>query len=126
MERDAKLEELGNKNNLLDEEKEALKKQLTRTERRQTISRGMTRTRTKLRPNESGVGAGGETGTSMAGLDAAKAEINKVKDQNSDLKEQIQALNAVNSKLTAKNEKFIADKKAALEREKEMFTPENA
>lgn len=34
MERDTKLEELGTKNNLIDEEKAELKKQLARTERR--------------------------------------------------------------------------------------------
>ena len=78
-------------------------------------------------PNESfEVGAPGATGASLAELDAAKAEITKVRDQNADLKSQIEALNTVNAKLTAKNDKFIADKKAALEREKEMFTPENA
>lgn len=32
----------------------------------------------------------------------------------------------MNAKLTAKNDKFLAEKKAALEREKDMFNPERA
>ena len=90
IERDTKLEELASRNNLLDEEKADLRKQLARTERRQTISRGTfnsQKTRSRAAPNESfEVGTPGMTGASVAELDAAKAEITKVKDQNSDLK----------------------------------------
>ena len=68
----------------------------------------------------------GESAASQAELDTAKDEIRRVKDQNFDLMGQIETLNAVNAKLTAKNDKFLADKKAALEREKQMFAPENA
>ena len=86
MERDAMLEELGNKNNLLDDEKTELKRQLGRLERRNTVSRGgvysSQKTRSRIRPSETNVAGGASTEE----LDTAKAEITKVKDQNSDLK----------------------------------------
>ena len=51
--------------------------------------------------------------------------MTRVRSENADLRSQIEALNSVNAQLMAKNEKFRADKKAALEREKLQFAPES-
>ena len=88
LERDQKLDELQQKNNLVEKDRAALKSQLS----------------------EGGVGLG-----NIPGEPGSAGELERIREQNEKLKAEVEALNHVQAKLVAKNKRYRDMHKGELE-----------
>ena len=89
LERDQKLDELQQKNNLVEKDRAALKSQLS----------------------EGGLGGG----SILGGEPGSAGELERIREQNEKLKAEVEALNHVQAKLVAKNKRYRDMHKGELE-----------
>lgn len=108
MERDVKLQELADQNGLLENEKQALLKQLQQKDR--TTSRASMARSGMSRPGST---AGVNIGDTV---DPEAAEhMKKLQDQNDELKKQIEAMAHTQAKLAAKHQRYRDERKKMIE-----------